>query len=453
MKAKAEIGKALRDSGEFAEASAVVAGLRAAGRQAWFVGGAVRDILLGLPPKDIDIATSATPDEVSELFPRSHLIGASFGVVTVVSESGRCFEVATLREEREYMDGRHPERLHYTQDPEIDVMRRDFTINGLLFDPKTETVIDYVGGMADLKAGVLRTIGDPERRFSEDHLRILRAIRFCVRFRLTMDKATEEAIPLFAPKLKLLSAERVRDEFNKMLCGPDPARAFEMALKLGALKELAPEIAALSGVEQPPEHHPEGDVFTHTMLMLKHMTVPSVELGWAILLHDIGKPGTFGRDPEDVIHFYGHEELGANMAAAFLERFKMPRDASNSIEGAVRNHMRFAHVHLMRPAKWRRLVASPDFPLELELHRIDCIASHAKLSNYLILLDRIREISEERALPAPLLTGKDLIALGMKPGPGMGKVLREISDLQLEGAIATKDEAIAQLKALGTLPA
>jgi len=452
VETKAEAWEGLKGLPEFKEAASIVSALRAQGHLAYFVGGAPRDIVLGLKPKDVDIACSATPDEVSKLFPRSHMIGASFGVVTVVAESGRNFEVASFREEREYLDGRHPERLHFTKDPRIDAQRRDFTINGMLFDPESGTVIDHVGGLQDLKAGVLRAIGDPATRFAEDHLRILRALRFSARFRLEMAPETEKAIPPLAPKLKQLSAERVRDEFTKMLCGPEPARAFEMALKLGILNETLPEIAAMAGVEQPPEHHPEGDVFVHTMLMLSRMAVPSAALGWSLLLHDIGKPRTFGKDQEGSIHFYGHEDLGAEMAESLLARLKAPKELSGSVVEAIRNHMRFAHVHLMRPAKWRRMVAAPNFPMELELHRIDCLASHGKMSNYVLLLDRIREMAEERALPAPLLTGKDLLSLGMKPGPAIGKALREIADLQLEGAISTKEEALARLKETDSPP-
>ncbi len=429
-------------------AAKLVAKLKEAGHESYFVGGAPRDLLLGLAPKDVDIATAALPEDVEKLFERTHRIGACFGVVTVVVD-GHCYEVASFREERDYMDGRHPELVQYTKSPELDVIRRDFTVNGLLLDPESRTVIDYVGGVEDLRRGLLRTIGDPNLRFAEDHLRTLRAIRFCVRFRLEMDSATRNAIPAFAKKTASVSAERFRDELNKMLAGPEPSRALRMLLELGLLKERLPELAALDGLPQPPEHHPEGDVFTHTMIMLDHMAKPDLDLAWAILLHDVGKKATFGHGPDGRIHFYGHESVGERMAVSIMERMKTPRDSIKAVASAVRNHMKFAHVHLMRQPKWRRMLADPNFPLELELHRIDCISSHAKLGNYILMLDRLAGISGERALPVSLLNGRDLIDLGMKPGPEIGKALHLIGDLQLDYSILTKEDAVEALKNAG----
>lgn len=445
LRMKAVPGDAFRASSLMAGAAEIAETLRKGGFEAYLVGGAPRDILLGLAPQDIDIATSATPEQVESLFERTHRIGASFGVVTVVARDN-CYEVATFREERDYMDGRHPETVHYTLDPRLDVIRRDFTVNGLLLDPRDWTLTDYVGGVADLKRGVLRCIGEPSVRFAEDYLRIMRAVRFCVRFRLEMDAATKAAIPPLTDKLNAVSAERLRDELTKMLLGPDASRAFRLLLELGILKAFVPELAALDGLRQPPEYHPEGDVFTHTMLMLDHMAQPSTALAWAILLHDIGKTETFSVDESGTVHFYGHEDKGATLAAEILERFKFSRETTDSVVSAVRNHMKFAHVHLMRPAKWRRMVADANFPIELELHRIDCISCHAKLSNYILLLDRVAEMAGARALPHPVLNGRDLIALGMKPGPAMGKALSAIADLQLEGIVGSREAAIETLR-------
>lgn len=451
MRRKLEMCEATLRSPLFEGAVAIASRLREAGYNALFVGGAPRDMLLGVMPKDIDIATSARPEQVSSLFPRSHPVGAAFGVVTVV-EGDVPYEVASFREEREYLDGRHPESVRYTDDPELDVLRRDFTVNGLFFDPEDGMIVDHVGGIEDLKAGLLRCIGDAGQRFSEDYLRMLRAVRFCVRLRMEMDADTAAAIKTLAPKLKSLSAERVRDELSKMLTGPEPSRAFRMMRELGVLKEVLPEIDALHGVEQPERHHPEGDVFEHTMLMLDMTPRPWLELAWSVLLHDIGKPPTFSRGDDGVEHFYGHDEVGADMAEELLERLKMPNAVIESVVLAVRNHMKFAHVHLMRQAKWRRLMASPNFPLELELHRIDCMASHAKMSNYILLLDRVLELSSETALPPPLLMGRDLIELGMKPGPEMGAILKELADLQLEGSLKTREDAIKLLHERKLIP-
>ncbi|OQA82095.1 MAG: CCA-adding enzyme [Lentisphaerae bacterium ADurb.Bin242] len=434
------------NSPEYRAAAGIVSALRGAGFEAYLVGGAVRDLVLGKTPEDYDVTTSAHPEQVTALFEHSIPVGAAFGVVTVVANSMN-FEVATFREERDYEDGRRPGTLRYSRTPEEDVARRDFTVNALLFDPEKSLVIDFVGGLADLRRSVLRTIGDARTRFSEDYLRMLRAVRFAVRFRFELEKETAAAIRELSHKLVFLSAERVRDELTRMLCGPDPDRAFRKLSELGILSVVLPEVEAMHGVEQPEKFHPEGDVFEHTMQMLSHIAWPTPELGWAVLLHDAGKPPCRTVDSDGNLHFYGHENRGAAMAREILLRLKAPSALVKSVEQAVANHMRFAHVDKMRPAKWRRLIADPNFPVELELHRIDCMGSHRLLTNYLLLLDRIRELEAagQEAVPLPLLTGRDLIALGIPPGPGMGKLLRHLNDLQLEGVVRTREEAIRAL--------
>ncbi|MFA7229975.1 MAG: CCA tRNA nucleotidyltransferase [Victivallaceae bacterium] len=419
----------------------IVRKLRTAGFAAYFVGGAVRDMLLGKMPQDIDIVTSALPEQTAELFPNNQQVGACFGIILVV-ENGINFEVATFREERNYLDGRHPESVKYTDNPEIDVLRRDFTINGMLYDPLTGEIIDYVGGRNDLAAGILRTIGEAELRFNEDYLRMLRAVRFASRFGFELDDAAFKAISLLKDKIKSLPAERIREEFNLMLTGPAPASAVRMLYNAGLLEVFLPEVAALAGVQQPEMYHPEGDVFEHTLLMLEHMAVPGVELAWSILLHDVGKPETFSIDENGIEHFYRHEFTGAELAVQIMERLRFSISATGTVTEAVKNHMRFAFIDKMRVAKWKRLLASPDFSLELELHRIDCIASNGKLENFVLMLDRINDLRGEIALPEPLITGKDLIASGFRPGPLFSEILEQVRDAQLSGEIENREAAL-----------
>lgn len=419
----------------------IVKKLQGQGHKAFFVGGCVRDSLLGRDLHDIDIVTSAIPDEVMRIFPHNHPIGEAFGIITV-PENGHCYEIATLREERGYADGRHPDDISYTDDPLLDAKRRDFTVNGMFFDPVNDVLLDYFGGREDLDRGILRTIGSAYERFSEDYLRILRAVRFTVKLGFDIDPEIFDAINKLRQNLKSLSMERIREEFNKILTGPNPSRAFRIMFESGILTETVPELAAMYGVPQPKKHHPEGDVFTHTMLMLDHMAIPSVELGWSILLHDIAKPCTLSIDDEGTEHFYGHEHQGAEMALIILEKLKFSRASIDMICSAVKNHMRFAHVHEMKTAKWKRLMADPNFPLELELHRIDCISSHGKIDNYLLSLDRTIGLGNRIELPKPFLAGRDLIAIGIKPGPFMGRILKELLDLQLEGNIQSAEEAL-----------
>lgn len=437
MKASLNMKKGSLFDGAFS----IVKKLQGQGHQAYLVGGCVRDSLLGRELHDIDIVTSALPESVMEIFPHNHPIGEAFGIITV-PENGHCYEIATLREERGYADGRHPDEIFYADEPLLDAKRRDFTVNGMFYDPVNDVLLDYFNGREDLCNGILRTIGSAHERFSEDYLRILRAVRFAVKLGFEIAPETLVAAAELKHNLKSLSVERIREEFNKILTGPAPSRAFRLMLDTGILEETVPELAALSGVSQPKKHHPEGDVFTHTMLMLDHMAFPSVALGWSILLHDIAKPCTLSLDEEGTEHFYGHEHQGAEMTLGILERLKFPKDSIDKISSAVRNHMRFAHVHDMKTAKWKRLMADPNFPLELELHRIDCVSCHGKLDNYLLLLDRAIESGNRIELPKAFLSGRDLIALGLNPGPLMGQMLKELLDLQLEGKIQCADEAL-----------
>lgn len=423
----------------------VIKTLNQHGHQAYLVGGGVRDLLQHKVPKDLDITTDATPDEIMALFDHSIPLGVAFGIVTVVIDSIP-YEVATFREEREYADGRHPETVLYTKDPALDVIRRDFTINALLYDPLRNMVIDHTGGIDDLKKGILRTVGDPVQRFSEDHLRMLRAIRFAARMNCEIHPDTWQAIIQLADQVATVSRERISNELEKMLLHRSRERAFRLLADCGLLRVVLPEIDVMRGVTQPEKFHPEGDVFEHTMLMLSHIAVPTPELVWSVLLHDVAKPVTRTVKEDGIPHFYGHEAVGADMAEEILKRLRLPGAVIDSVVPAVRNHMRFARVDEMKPAKWKRIIADPNFHVELELHRIDCISCHGLLDNYLLMLDRMREMELEArttALPPPFLNGKDLIALGMKPGIAMGILLREIMDLQLENQLTSREEALA----------
>lgn len=425
----------------FKAAARIVDRLRSAGHAAYFVGGAVRDMLLGKAPYDIDIATAATPEQAGALFPHHHKVGAAFGILMVV-EDEMPFEVATFREEREYADGRHPEVIKYAGEPELDAARRDFTINGMFFDPLTGRLLDFVGGRRDLAAGLVRTIGGARQRFTEDYLRMLRAVRFAAKLGFELDREAATAIAELKTNIRSLSAERVRDELNFMLTGGAPAPAIRQLHDLGLLELVLPEVAALDGVEQPAQFHPEGDVLTHTLLMLEHMALPEAALAWSILLHDAGKPATRAVGDDGIAHFYRHEEASATVAEHCLARLKFSRKEIEAVVHAVRNHMRFAAVDKMRQHKLRRLIAGEYFPLELELHRIDCIASHRKLGNYWLLLDALHQFGGETALPPPLITGRDLLAIGLPPGPVFSKILHAIADLQLAGEITSREAAL-----------
>ena len=406
-------------------------------------------MVMGKIPQDLDITTSATPEEVEKLFEHTLGVGASFGVMLVLL-SGEEFEVATYREERDYEDGRRPETLRFSKTVQEDVSRRDFTVNALLYDVERQEVVDLTGGLEDLRKGVLRTIGNARERFSEDYLRMLRAVRFTVRFGFELEQSAREAIRILAEKTRFLSRERVRDEVNKMLCGPHPEQALALLSETGLLEVILPDVQAMKGVEQDARFHPEGDVFDHTKLMLSHIRIPSVELGWAVLLHDVGKKACRTEDPDGRSHFYGHEDRGAEMTESILREFKHPGEVIKKVTQAVRNHMRFASVQKMREAKLRRLIADSNFHLELELHRLDCISCHKFMDNYLFLIDKfalLRESSGE-TLPRGLLNGHDLIRRGIAPGRQIGELLQSLTDLQLEGKIRTRVEAFRALDQL-----
>jgi len=419
--------------------------LAANGARALFAGGAVRDRLLGRTPKDVDVVTSATPEQVIALFPRTKTVGKSFGVVLVESE-GHWFEVATFRREREYADGRRPSVVEYGTEAE-DAARRDFTINGLFYDPARDDVLDYVGGRADLAAGVIRAIGDPDERFAEDHLRLLRAVRFAAQLEFTIEPRTHAAIRAHAAALARISAERVQQELTRILTEPPrPGQAVRLLRETGLLAVVLPDVDALAGVEQPPEFHPEGDVLTHTVLMLDGMTERAPELAWAALLHDIGKPPTARRGPDRRggvrWRFDSHDRIGAEMARAILTRLRMPNKLIENVSALIRDHMRFMEVPHMRPATLRRMLADPLFPLARELHRLDCLASHGDASN----LDRLdaeqARRNNETALPTPLLDGHALAALGVPAGPEMGEWKRRAYERQLDDPALTR-EALA----------
>jgi putative nucleotidyltransferase with HDIG domain len=395
---------------------------------------------MGRTPADYDVATSAQPGELLELFPRAGQVGAHFGVV-LVHEDGADVEVATFRSDHEYRDGRHPEGVHFETDPRQDVLRRDFTINALLLDPETGEILDFVGGRADLEAKLIRAIGEPERRFREDHLRLLRAVRFAARFGFEIERETFGAIQSLSPFIKSVSAERVRDEIARILTEGGARRGFELLDATGLLQQILPETAKMKGVQQPPEFHPEGDVWTHTMIMLDGLREPSLTLALGVLLHDVGKPDTF-RIAER-IRFDGHVEKGIEIAHALLTRLRFPNQVIEGAEALIANHMKFMEVPRMRESTLKRFLRLPDFEEHMQLHRLDCLSSHGGLDNYDFVRRKQEEVPPEQLKPAPLLTGKELIAAGYRPGPMFGIVLGEIEDAQLEGRITTPDEALA----------
>ncbi len=420
--------------------------LQQVGHTAYFAGGCVRDELLGLDPHDYDIATSAKPDEVQKLFPHTQAVGAHFGVILVM-EHGRAFEVATFRSDHEYIDGRRPEMVTFST-PEEDAARRDFTINGMFHDPVADKFIDFVGGREDLKSQTLRAIGDPVARFREDKLRLLRAIRFAARFGHDIDPATWEALRAHAADIHAVSVERIREELVKILAHPSRVRGFDLLDQSGLLKEILPEIEALKGCEQPAQFHPEGDVFVHTRAMLE-LLPPGAPAGLAlaVLFHDIGKPPTFRyHADEDRIRFSGHDRVGAEMTGRVMERLRFSRAETDRTVEAVRQHMVFKDVQNMRTAKLKRFMAREGFDEELELHRVDCQSSHGALDNYDFLKTKAEEFANEPLIPPPLLTGHDLMALGWKPGPAFGRILEAVQTAQLEGTLATREQALAWVK-------
>jgi poly(A) polymerase len=435
-------------------ATTVVQTLRQRGFQAFLVGGCVRDLLLGREPKDYDVATNATPQQVMSIFPETYAVGAQFGVVLVpspeehlpkdqtISSHAGTIEVATFRSDIGYSDGRHPDEVRFSQDPREDVARRDFTINGMLLDPEGGDVLDFVGGRKDLHDGIIRTIGEPERRFGEDKLRMLRAVRFAARFEYTIEPATFAAIRKLVHEINFVSRERVRDELTRMLTERHARRAFLLLDESGLLKEVLPEISAMKGVEQPPEFHPEGDVFAHTLLLLENLPEPCPPaLAWGALLHDVGKPPTFRVAP-DRIRFDNHVEVGVKMAEEICSRLRFSGDDAAQILALIDNHMRFGHATRMKESTLKRFLRLPRFDEHLALHRADCLASHGELGTYEFVKQKLNAIPPENMRPSRLVKGDDLIAAGYQPGPKFREILNAVEDAQLEGRLPSKDEAL-----------
>ena len=437
-------------------ATQIVERLRAAGHAAYFAGGCVRDLLLGREPLDFDVATSATPQQVLAMFPRTFAVGAQFGVVLVVDayeQAEILTEVATFRNDGAYKDGRRPESVSYTDSAEQDVLRRDFTINGMLIDPArlhdsrsvNVAVLDFVGGREDLQKGIIRAIGDPSQRFAEDKLRMLRAVRFAARFGFEIEDNTLRAIRAAAAEIDQVSRERVREELTRMLTEGAARRAFELLEQSGLLVEVLPEIARMRGVGQPPQYHPEGDVWIHTLMLLEQLPAGSpATLAWGALLHDVGKPATFRVAP-DRIRFDGHVEVGVRMAEEICHRLRMSNSDTEQILALVANHMRFADVENMRDSTLKRFFRLDRFDEHLALHRMDCMASHRDLSLYQFVLGRYQTAAPEQIRPTPLMTGDDLIALGYRPGPEFRTMLNLVEDDQLEGTIHSREEALARI--------
>ncbi len=427
-------------------ATQVVLRLQQAGFQAFWVGGCVRDFLLGRDPGDYDIVTSALPEQIEAVFPRTIPVGRKFGVLIVVEEEAQ-FQVATFRAEADYRDGRHPERVTFG-DARADALRRDFTVNGLFYDPIAGELHDWVRGEEDLRSRAIRTIGAPAERFAEDHLRLLRAVRLAAQLGFEIEGSTFAAVKASAGSIRTISAERVRDELLKLFQPPHASRGLRLLSESGLLDQIWPELAATRGCAQSPEYHPEGTVFEHIVLMLQQL--PSAAdplLAWAVLLHDIAKPVTASGDQATGnIHFYGHERVGAEMAEKIMERLRFPRKQIDEAVTVVRCHMQFKDVPEMRKSTLRRLLLRPTFPLELQLHRLDCLGSHGQLNIYDFLVKEAAELQKVPDLIPPLLKGEDLISLGMKPGPALGQLLAQIREKQLQDELTTPKQALDWVK-------
>ncbi len=417
--------------------------LRKAGFKAYFAGGCVRDKVMGREPQDYDIATDARPEDVMRLFPKTIPVGVSFGVV-IVLEGPYQFEVATFRSDGQYLDGRHPVEVHFSSEEE-DARRRDFTINGMFYDPIAGKIVDYVGGQADIKAGLIRCIGDPRERFSEDKLRLMRAVRFAAQFDYKIEPMTYQALLDLADQITIVSAERIRDELSKMLIGPRPAQGLRMLHQTGLLRVILPEVAAMEGVQQPPEFHPEGDVWVHTLLMLERMTpARSFDFALSVLLHDVGKPPTFS--VKDRIRFDNHCQVGADMSEEICTRLKLSRKQTEKVVELVREHLRFKDVRQMRESKLKRFLRGEHFSDHLELHRLDCLASHGDLSNWEFCKRKLEEIGPEEMRPERLVTGHDLIQMGYVPGPLFSEILTAVEDSQLEGRVKDREAALELIR-------
>ena len=425
-------------------ARAVVRRLTEKGFIALWAGGCVRDLIMGRAPKDFDITTSAMPDQVERLFPGAVTVGKSFGVVRVRIHSLE-YEVATFRKDQAYRDGRHPEGVVFT-DEQTDALRRDFTVNALFLDPLTGTVRDYVGGQADLAVRLIRAVGRPDDRFAEDHLRMMRAVRFAATLDFKLDPATANAIRRHAQQIEKISAERLQQELTRILLeAPQPGAAIELLQAVGLLPVILPEVSALRGQEQPPQFHPEGDVWTHTIMMLNALRQPDLRLAYTVMLHDVGKPDT-AKFVENRIRFDGHAGVGATLAEGILKRLRLPNDDIKAIAFCIGNHMRFMDVQRMRPATLRRLVGAPTFATELELHRLDCAASHGNMTNHAFLVTFQAAQHDEPVLPKPWVTGHDILPLGVPAGREIGRWKQRVYDAQLEGLVENREAALAWLR-------
>lgn len=424
----------------------IIGKLQEKGHIAYLAGGCVRDMLRGETPKDYDIATSALPEEITSIFTKTREVGVHFGVVIVIVNN-QAFDVATFRNDGSYKDGRHPEEVTFST-PQDDTARRDFTVNGIFFDPISEKYIDFVEGKSDIDKKVIRAIGEPNLRFQEDHLRLLRAIRFAARFDYEIEAETWNSIKSNASGISKISKERIRDELTKILLNENRVLGFDLLVESGLMEHIIPEILQLKGCEQPPQFHPEGDVFVHTRLMLSLLKdAPSIELVLSVLLHDIGKPATYSFDEEaDRIRFNGHDKLGAEMSEQILRDLKFSNSIIEDVVQMVANHMTFKDVQKMRQSKLKRFMSRSTFNDEIELHRVDCLGSWGGLDNYDFLNKKMVEFANEPIIPQPLLTGKDLIELGWSPGPDLGQTLNSVQDMQLEGKLNSKDEALDWVK-------
>jgi poly(A) polymerase len=423
----------------------VAARLRERGHIAYLAGGCVRDMVRGLAPKDYDIVTDARPEEVQQLFPKTFAVGAHFGVI-IVLQDGFQFEVATFRSDDAYLDGRHPSAVHFAS-PEEDAKRRDFTINGMFYDPVAETVIDLVGGRADIEAKLVRAIGEPAQRFAEDRLRMLRAVRFAAVLGYQIEEQTWNALVANASSINQISAERIRDELVRIFLSPNRVRGWDLLDSSGLMRAILPELEAMKGVVQPEQFHPEGDVFVHTRLMLELLPEKvSVPLVFAVLFHDVAKPVTAKVDETGRIRFNEHDRIGAEMTEAIMRRLRFSGAEIEATVEMVRQHMVFKDAPRMRVAKLKRFMARPTFDDELELHRVDCQSSHRNLDNYEFLLRKREEFANEPILPPPLVRGDDLIAMGLKPGPKFGEILDAVETRQLEGTLRTREEALEWIK-------
>lgn len=424
------------------QATKLVRVLQEAGHTTYFAGGCVRDRLRGVEPKDYDIATSATPAEVLDLFPKSDSIGAHFGVV-LVKKRKASFEIATFRTDGTYSDGRRPDAVQFS-DPESDAKRRDFTVNGMFYDPIAEELIDFVGGQKDLATQTLRAIGNPKERFQEDYLRMLRAIRFATILGYEVEEETWSSLVVSAPEILQVSPERIREELDRIWRHPNRLRGFDLLVSSGLMEKILPEIIELQGVEQPPQWHPEGDVFVHTRLMLSLLPEEaSLPLVLSVLFHDIGKPAAFSYDEsEDRIRFNGHDKIGAEITRTILNRLRYSNEVIDATVSAVGNHMRFIDVKKMRTSTLKRFMNRQGFSDELQLHKVDCLGSNGNLSNFDYVVAKQEEFAAEPLVPPPFLTGKDLIERGLSPGPEFKTILKEAQDLQLEGDLETRADAL-----------